>query len=113
MFGILAFLVNTKSSSLPFLWVACPGVRSRWKSARRATNGSLSFAVGRLKSPSTISGKPLSGRLESSASISSRKLPSWCGGRYITTIVRLTGCDMDTARNSNVEAEVSKIVSGV
>ena len=74
-------LENTRSSTLPALWVGGEGDSFRSKEDRRDVTGRYLSAVGRLKSPSTRRGDPSSGNVLIRESSSSRKIPSVPGGR--------------------------------
>lgn len=74
-------LVNTRSRTLPTLWVGGEGVSERSSEDRRDVTGRYLSAVGRLKSPSRIRGVPSSGKELIRASSSSRKSPRDPGGR--------------------------------
>ena len=74
-------LVNTRSNIFPALWVGGEGVRDRSNDNNRDVTGRYFSAVGRLKSPSSISGVPSSGNELIRESSSSRKSPMVPGGR--------------------------------
>ena len=74
-------LVNTRSRTLPALWVGGEGVSERSSEDRRDVTGRYLSALGRLKSPRRISGVPSSGKKLIRVSSSSRKSPRDPGGR--------------------------------
>ena len=74
-------LENTRSRTLPALWVGGEGDRVMSNEERRDVTGRYFSAVGRLKSPSRIRGGPSSGSELIRESSSSRKFPRVPGGR--------------------------------
>ena len=84
-------LVKMRSSCLPSLWVEGERVRERSKEVRRESVG-FSLLACMLKSPRRVRGESVLGRRDINVSSSSRKTSrEVSGGRYTTTMVRLTG----------------------